>query len=92
MVVVPGDYRGIVFTVLSSVKVDTDRIIRQDLAVRDLRREILLRVLVVQLIVEIRIFRLFPGVLHEIPQQRVDLAAHPLDHVAAVIDRHNFAV
>ena len=73
-------------SVPSSVHVDSDGIVGQNLVAGNLRRQIFFRVLIKELIIVVGFAGDFIGVLHKIPEQRVVLAADPLDRIAALKD------
>ena len=73
-------------SVPSSVHVDSDGIVGQNLVAGNLRRQIFFRVLIIELIIVVDLAGDFIGVFNKIPEHRVVLAAYPLDRIAALKD------
>ena len=77
---------------MPTVQIDTDGIGRKKLRAGKLRRNELLRIRVIKFVIAVGIAGAFPVVLHDVPQQRIQTAAQPLNRIAARIAAHQGAV
>ena len=90
-VFIPCNDGRIAFSIPPSVQIDTDRIIREDLASRHLRRNIVSILDVLQIVVIVRCpVRIV--IFSELPERGIDLAAGPFDVVARIIAADQRAV